>query len=1092
MTNSFIRYNKILGKQASIGPVPANQLVPWIGIIVVSYVVIQGFLGLGLPTFFATAFVLIVSWWLLTGKRPYHYLNQWRNPPGKDWCNGHKRYIAVLSRNRTAQAQRLYQDKIARPRLKPRQVKRDTGGKWTFMPFQNYLNLCCLAEIHKDGRTISAYLLELGARQYQFVFGFTLQGWHDILTQEELMSAAAGLEEGFKYLPPGERLTFCMSGLTDDHPRQSHLEDLADNASNSAVSVLLRNEQNRVRDLAQSGQRQCWDQRVFVTWTASAGEVRPTGDWWDKCLGAVQDMVGSVLGNITGNTLAYKEQYYTRLLLAAFNQGFLPWESVLNTKAGLALTPCSTDDLWDWLWHRFNDTAAPPVPQVLSLRETDTGYHLQENISTPKHPVTLLIEGSQGRSACPSHGELTDGIKLPGKARPYVGVMVMEEAPAGWANLREQLRWMWKCSSAGFVYDSEVWCEVTTASDLLIKDNLAKQAKQARSASSRSLQKGQGRDAGAEVKQNESFQAQLELYQGVKAVHCAPVMLVYRKSLRELDLACQMLANAFDSAVVIRENHVAWELWLQSLPITCSRLLQDGSLVSDERRLTPTTQTVAGLLPLTLPRSLDRRGVEFITARGGKPLHIDLFTQAKRALITGTSGSGKSVLACRFLIDSLAQNIPVVGMDLSSGGDSTFKTLIGLLGRDGAYIDMKHSHSNLLEPPDLRHFDKATRQQRLETWKEMVLWPLNIIVMGKLDDPPLAQRVEALLRLALENFLGDSDIVERYNQAMAEGWPSEAWQHIPTLKDFKRYCTRERLNLVSFEDLDKRALNQIVTQFEALFVSEVGRVLSEPSSFNPNPAVTFFALSGLNAESGQDAYLMAINAHAACIRTALAHPRSLFVGDEQSVLLKRDGFAQMVGDLCATGRKDGISVLLIAQDPDAIADCSTSAQILQNLNYKIMGRITSAAVASFERHLGYPAGIVSANAGDTAKPRPTDLSTYWVLEQDDRFWPCRYYPGEMMLASVANGQSEQALRAYVMAQYPDTFTGRLQGLADFTHRYIPALKSGVDLMALLPPEVAAGVVQAQPIKPQDSPTQSSTRVQIVEGAPHSSQPVASR
>jgi len=149
-------------------------------------------------------------------------------------------------------------------------------------------------------------------------------------------------------------------------------------------------------------------------------------------------------------------------------------------------------------------------------------------------------------------------------------------------------------------------------------------------------------------------------------------------------------------------------------------------------------------------------------------------------------------------------------------------------------------------------------------------------------------------------------------------------------------------------------------------------------------------------------------------------------------------------------------------------------------------------VASFERHLAYPVGIVSANAGDNAKPRPTDMSTYWLLEEDDRFWPCRYYPGEMMLASVANSQSEQALRAYVMAQYPDTFTGRLQGLAEFTRRYIPALKSGIDLMTLLPSEVAAGVVQAQPVESQGrNDDQAQSSFQGVEGAPNPPQPVAS-
>ncbi|MDI9641495.1 hypothetical protein QM565_38055 [Geitlerinema splendidum] len=168
---------------------------------------------------------------------------------------------------------------------------------------------------------------------------------------------------------------------------------------------------------------------------------------------------------------------------------------------------------------------------------------------------------------------------------------------------------------------------------------------------------------------------------------------------------------------------------------------------------------------------------------------------------------------------------------------------------------------------------------------------------------------------------------------------------MPTLKDFRRYCTRERLNLVDFEDLDKRALNQIATT-DALFTSEVGRVLSQPSTFNPNPLIKFFALSGLKNESGQDGYLMAINAHAACIRTALSHRKSLFVGDEQSVLLKREGFAQMVGDLCATGRKDGISVLLIAQDIDSIAQCSTASQILQNINYRIVFAIALKLIAA--------------------------------------------------------------------------------------------------------------------------------------------------
>ncbi|HEY9628327.1 MAG TPA: hypothetical protein V6C84_13585 [Coleofasciculaceae cyanobacterium] len=105
---------------------------------------------------------------------------------------------------------------------------------------------------------------------------------------------------------------------------------------------------------------------------------------------------------------------------------------LLNTKIGLKLTPCNKDELWQWLWGRFNDGVAPAVPQVLSLEETEDGFKLYETTTTHKHSVTVLIEGMQGQSACPMHQQRDDTIRLPGQnQKQRCAVLVMEEAPAG-------------------------------------------------------------------------------------------------------------------------------------------------------------------------------------------------------------------------------------------------------------------------------------------------------------------------------------------------------------------------------------------------------------------------------------------------------------------------------------------------------------------------------------------------------------------------------------------------------------------------------------------------------------------------------------
>jgi FtsK/SpoIIIE family len=129
-----------------------------------------------------------------------------------------------------------------------------------------------------------------------------------------------------------------------------------------------------------------------------------------------------------------------------------------------------------------------------------------------------------------------------------------------------------------------------------------------------------------------------------------------------------------------------------------------------------------------------------------KQVYIDLFSHTQHALITGKTGSGKSVLLWRFMLDALSQGIPVVGMDIpAADGESSFKTAIALLGDAGAYFDLSRASNNLMEPPDLRRFDSEERASRMKSWRSFIRNALGVIVMGRLDAPHLAQRVDAIL-----------------------------------------------------------------------------------------------------------------------------------------------------------------------------------------------------------------------------------------------------------------------------------------------------------------------------------------------------------
>ncbi|NER01309.1 MAG: hypothetical protein F6K17_01030 [Okeania sp. SIO3C4] len=1037
--SDFVKVSKIYQQEASIGPVPADQLVPWGLLIGLSFFVCEVLLSLGLAVWGASSVWLIASWWFLTGKKSYKYTDLWIMP-SKDWVNWPTMWVSAEEKQFGQKCKMMAKEKVA--------VTSVDGKKTTtYRPFQLESNLHVPLRVSIGGQSFGCWLLNEDGDKWSAVIPFRLQGLHPQLHTEEIVEYSEAIAEAFKEFPSDEKITFHMGCFRNKVPRKKELERLAHTALQNEmlpISVLVNNEKIRIDELDEIGNRKFWEVWVFCTWTGNKN-YREKDGFTDKILRSVAQKLGKTTRTFMGTQGEWEENLYCQLAKDIYENGYLPWRLLLETKVGLSLENPADDELWHWLWYRFNGrcTVAPEIPQIIKVSETGQGLQRQIITNTQKDTLSVALSGFDGKTSCPQHNGSREYIYL---NHTIGATLTMEEAPTGWRDRRSQLRWQFDCLAASFVYDTEVWLEMEPGSKAAMRYNLEKIAKQAEASNQHTVEQGGGLDVGSVVREEESFEAQRKLVTGATPMMCAPLYVIYRDTEAQLDKACALMCRSFGTASVIRETNIAWRLWVETLPINRLKLLCQTSLFSN-RRIILDTDTVAGLLPLTCYRPFHKggRGVEFITDKGGQPIYVDLFRKTERAIITATSGGGKSVLGFRFIVDALAQGIPVVGMDISTGGDSTFATACRMLGDKAAFFNMANQSYNLVEPPDLRGMDRKVVAERLNRWKQFLQQALVGIAMGSIHDPKLQERVNALVVKMIQVFTTNPQIIDRYNFAFEQGFHSNAWQNIPTLHDLLNFCSKEKLGLKSFEEIDRLAINQIVNQISAkLDDPEIGQAIGRPSTIPPDPMVKIFALSGLNNDS--NAQIMSLLAAMACVTNGLSHPRSLFVGDELSVLLSKPGFAEMVGTIWATGRKDGISGLLILQDVNAIAACSAASKIFQNTSIEMVGKTTAAAASAYVKYCEYDPDTIRVNATEAFYPDASEYFTKWLLKVGDRYWsPLRYYPGAMILAAVANSEDEKAARQRFISQYPQSQVGILKGTRDFAAAYIKVLRGGTSI-----------------------------------------------
>lgn len=87
--------NQSLGRQPSLGPIPANLLAPSGGIFVGFYILIEVVLGLGFVPFLLLSTWGISTWWVVVGEKTWLFTHKF--VPVPDWKRGHVPYQRHLS-----------------------------------------------------------------------------------------------------------------------------------------------------------------------------------------------------------------------------------------------------------------------------------------------------------------------------------------------------------------------------------------------------------------------------------------------------------------------------------------------------------------------------------------------------------------------------------------------------------------------------------------------------------------------------------------------------------------------------------------------------------------------------------------------------------------------------------------------------------------------------------------------------------------------------------------------------------------------------------------------------------------------------------
>jgi hypothetical protein len=1015
----IIKVNQSLGESPKFGPFTGRQFVIFGGVFSVFFALLYFLIGFDVWAGLSFSFWASFSVALLSGDKPHIYWSK-VYPPLPRWTRGYATYTSPQIKKKVG-AKKVKLSRSSNPKV--------------LNPFEDWLDLTTIVRFKKDSYLIGAYLLSKkylteSTNSLQLIFGFSCTGIHPLFhSEQEIEAIAQAFENACKEIPQGEKITFRWSSFCSDSDAEQYLMQRIKNSSSSESEFLDWGRLARTKILTKNKARKEIGLNVYWSFTINS-EALDTTDPVDKFLFKVANFLQKKFTD-TGASQITKKQL-TQILTKAL-EASLRYQQILS-EMGLNPQPKTDKDLWREL---CKNTGAREVnlPHTLIFDEQGLREEINEEAGFDK-PLDVVTRPHLTSTILNNGVPFADKkwICIPkGDGKQYIGVMVLTQKPEIFASRKHQIRFLWDLFSRNNIFDVEIITEFSPADR-----GITRAAQQMITRRSRALdlnvQQKKSIDVSAQINVERSVEAQRQLYTGDIPLNLSLIVLVYRDTAEQVDDACRLISGYINQPTELtRECEYAWLIWLQTLLIRKEPILMRPY----NRRQTFFASEVLGLTSILQNNPGDsNRGFELIADESNSPVNIDL-SKTKNILVLGTTGSGKSVLVASVIAECQAQDMSILMIDLpNDDGSGTFGDYTPY--HNGFYFDISKESNNLVQPLDLSKIPEEQREERAKAHRNDVnLIVLQLVLGSQQFDGFLAQTIESLIPIGTKAFYDDPDIQKRFAEAKQGGLGSAAWDNTPTLADMENFFSTDYINLGYEDENVDRALNYIRLRFQYWRNSSIGDAICRPSTFDTDAKLITFALT--NLQSSKDAEVFGMSAYIAASRQSLSAPNSVFFMDEASVLLRFSALSRLVGRKCATARKSGCRVILAGQDVLSIAKSEAGEQILQNMPCRLIGRIVPGAAKSFSEHLGIPKEIVDKN--ENFRPNIKELYTLWLLDYNNKYIRCRYYPSYSMLALVANSREEQAARDKFKAMYTDKF----EWIAKFSKYYVDCIKQGQPL-----------------------------------------------